>query len=59
MVYKNNWQATSVDELRQRIKYCLKKVDVNAVQNMYGGWVYRRLDLVTRNGETSLLQLQK
>ena len=37
MVYKNNWQATSIDELKQRIKYCLKKVDVNAVQNMCGG----------------------
>ena len=58
MVYKNNWQATSVDELKQRIKYCLKKVDVNAVQNMCGG-VYRKLDFVRRNGETSLLQLQK
>ena len=29
MVYKNNWQATSVDELKQRIKYCLKKVGAN------------------------------
>ena len=37
MVYKNNWQATSVDELKQLIKYCLKKVDVDAVQNMCGG----------------------
>ena len=54
MVYKNNWQATSVDELKQRIKYCLKKVDVNAVQNMCGG-VYRKLNFVRRNGETRLL----
>ena len=52
MVYKNNWQATSVDELKQRVKYCLKKVDVNAVQNMFGG-VYRKLDFVRRNGEAS------
>ena len=32
--------------------YCLKKVDVNAVQNMFGG-VYQKLDFVRRNGETS------
>ena len=58
MIYKNNWQATSIDELKQRIKYYLKKGDVNAVQNMCGG-VYRKLDFEKRNGETSLLQLQK
>ena len=52
MVYKNNRQATSVDELKQRIKYCLKKVDVDAVQNMCGG-VYRKLNFVRRNDETS------
>ena len=46
MVYKNNRQATSVDELKQRVKYCLKKVDVNAVQNMFGG-VYQKLDFET------------
>ena len=48
-VYKNNWKADNVAQLKERIKYCVKKVDLNLIQKLTGG-VYRRLDRIRRNG---------
>jgi len=48
-VYKNNWQAKDLKQLRNRITYCLKKIDKKAVQDMIGS-TKRRLDNIRRNG---------
>lgn len=39
-----------MDRLKNRIKFCLKNVDVKVVQTMVSG-VYRKLDSVRRAGE--------
>lgn len=36
IVYKNGWHADNMDKLKIRIKYCSKKLDLNAVRNMMG-----------------------
>ena len=33
-VYKNNWQAQNLDQLRVRIAYCLKKIDMELVKRI-------------------------
>ena len=38
-VYKNNWKADYVAQLKERIKYCVKKVDMNLKQKK---WFARR-----------------
>ena len=48
-VHKNNWKADNVAQLKERIKYCVKKVDLNLIQKLSEG-VYRRLDRIRRNG---------
>ena len=33
-VYSKGWEAKTVDELKRRIKYCLKKVDLKLIHKM-------------------------
>lgn len=54
LVYAKNWKAESTVQLRNRILYCLKKVDVGVVQGMCKV-VYSKLDAVRRQGEKALL----
>ncbi len=35
-VYENNWQAKNLDQLRDRIKLCLKKMDPDLVKRLFG-----------------------
>ena len=48
-VYKNNLKANNVVQLKERIKYCVKNVNLNLIQKLTEG-VYRRLDRIPRNG---------
>lgn len=34
-VYKNNWQAKDLDQLKQRIRYCLKNIDIEKVKDLF------------------------
>lgn len=34
LVYKNNWQAENLDKLKNRIKYCMKKIDKDLIQSL-------------------------
>lgn len=54
LVYENNWEAQTIDQLKNRIQYCLKKVEKNTVQAMISS-VYKKLDAVRRYGEAALL----
>jgi transposase len=49
IVYKKGWEAQSVDQLKKRIKYCLKKVDLDLVHRMFSD-VPSKLDRARRNG---------
>jgi hypothetical protein len=48
-VYENNWQAKDVDQLRDRIKLCLKKIDPDLVKRLFGSTCLR-VSHVRRNG---------
>ena len=48
-VYEHNWLAETLDQLRNRINYCLKNVDLKAVQGLIGS-ISSRLDKIRRNG---------
>jgi hypothetical protein len=48
-VYDKGWEAEKLDQLKQRIKYCLKKADVGLVQRMMLS-VPSKLDAVRRYG---------
>ena len=48
-VYENDWVAKDLDELKARIKQCLRKIDVSVVQQ-YCLSVPKRLDDVKRKG---------
>ena len=48
-VYKNNWQAKTIKQLKNRINYCLKNIDLNDVQELVGS-IPSRLDQIRRNG---------
>jgi hypothetical protein len=48
-VYENDWVAKDLDELKGRIKQCLRKIDVSVVQQ-YALSVPKRLGDVRRNG---------
>jgi transposase len=48
-VYKNNWKAENLEKLKERIKYCINKIDLILIQKLCEG-VYRRLDGFRRNG---------
>ena len=49
LVYNKNWQAENTEQLRRRIEYCLKKVDMTRVQSQMESIKFR-LDLVRRFG---------
>lgn len=36
LVYENGWTASNLDQLKRRIKYCMKKIDLDIVQKMMG-----------------------
>ena len=48
-MYKNNWQAKTIKQLKNRINYCLKNIDLNDVQELVGS-IPSRLDQIRRNG---------
>ena len=48
-VYMDGWTADNVDKLESRIRYCLRKIDVKAVQESVAT-TYKRLDQIRRFG---------
>jgi len=48
-VYEKNWQAQNLNQLRNRIKYCLDNIDKAVVQRLAES-TRRRIDYVRRNG---------
>jgi len=48
-VYKDGWAADNVHQLETRIKYCLRKIDVKAVQDL-AATTHNRLDQIRRYG---------
>jgi hypothetical protein len=48
-VYKNNWQAENIDQLKRRINFCLKNINANVIQNLARS-IPTRIDFVRRNG---------
>ena len=49
MVYADNYEAKNVVELTNRIKKCIKKIDLGFVHKLMDG-TWNRLDRVRRNG---------
>ena len=49
IVYKDGWEAENIEQLRNRIRYCLQKIDTNLVQALAEG-IPKRLDLIRRKG---------
>lgn len=49
LVYKKNWKASNLIELRRKILLCIREVDITLVQRLAES-VNHRLDLVRRNG---------
>jgi hypothetical protein len=48
LVYANNWKAENLDQLRNRIEYCMKKIDQNSVHTL-GASSFTRVDRVRRH----------
>ena len=48
-VYKNNWQAENLQQLENRIKLCLTKINFELIQQLMES-IPSRLDKVRRNG---------
>ena len=48
-VYENDWSAKNIRQLRQRIMYCMKKIDPNLVQRLADS-TKSRLDHIRRHG---------
>ena len=48
MVYERDWSAQTLDELKNRIIYCMKKIDPSLVQRLMGT-VRQRLRQIARN----------
>lgn len=48
-VYKQDWCAENVTQLKQRIRYCLQNIDKEFVQCL-AGKVHQRLDFIRRHG---------
>jgi hypothetical protein len=48
-VYRRNWSAKNVDQLKRRICYCLGKMDLNSIQER-ASEVHKRLDSIARFG---------
>ena len=49
LVYADNWQAENLHQLRNRIDYCMKKIDQNHVYRL-GASTFIRVDCVRQNG---------
>jgi hypothetical protein len=49
LVYQNGWEAKNEENLKNRIKYCLTKMDLDLVQRMVDS-VPKKLDHVRRTG---------
>ena len=49
LVYKNNWQAENLDQLKQRIQYCWRQINPEFIQSLAAS-VLRRVDFIRRNG---------
>lgn len=39
LVYKNNWKAKNIQQLKNRMRLCIKKMDISAVQRQCGNIV--------------------
>ncbi len=48
LVYKQGWKAENIEQLKNRIKYCIKKVPFSLVQGLIAS-TKNRLDLIRRN----------
>ena len=48
-VYKGDWSTTMIDQLKNRIKSCLKKIDKCFVQRHIGD-IRQKLGAIGRNG---------
>lgn len=49
LVYKNNWRAKNCEELKKRIRSCIRKMDPNPIQMSCRG-IFRKLRLTADNG---------
>jgi hypothetical protein len=49
LVYEKGWKAKNYIQLRQRIQYCLRKVDMTVVQRLAESTKHR-IDAVRRHG---------
>ncbi|KAL4465572.1 hypothetical protein ABPG72_014021 [Tetrahymena utriculariae] len=49
LVYEGNWEANSLESLQNRIKYCLKKVDLDFIQNL-ASQTHKRILQISQNG---------
>lgn len=49
LVYEKGWEAKTYDDLKNRVKYCLKKVDMTLVHQMVSS-VNSKVDRVRRHG---------
>lgn len=48
MVYKDNWQAENLPQLRRRIEYCIKKLDPELIQRL-AREIPKRIDFIRRH----------
>lgn len=53
LVYSNNWEGKSLDQLKNRIEYSIKKIDANRVHAL-GTRTFTRVDRVRRHGIKNL-----
>jgi len=53
IVYANCWQAENLEQLRNRIDYCFKKIDPGFVHRL-GKASFTRVDTARRNGIQNL-----
>jgi hypothetical protein len=52
-VYANNWQAEDLNQLRNRIRYCFDKVDLDSIRRLAKG-CFTRVDTARRRGIENL-----
>ena len=48
-VYKENWSTNTIAQLKSRIRYCLRKIDLKKIQER-ASEVHKRLDSIARFG---------
>ena len=53
LVYDKNWKAENLDQLKNRIEYCFKKINPNRVHTL-GASTFKRVDSVRRHGMINL-----